>query len=233
MLVAGPNLTIDRTLGIAELRPGEVLRFDRVVVTPGGKGLNVARAAHALGHPAVLVSLLPGHIGRAAAALIADEGIELHAVPCSGELRSTSVIQERDGRTTVLNEPGPPVDEREWAAYERAIQERLGAHRVVDHERPRLGRRLRRVDVRRVGAQHERGLVSAGMALQQVGLADGELDRVGGGVDERVDRSRHVLDAREHRGLAGHAVVDGDVEAAARRGVKESVEAVLLHAGGH
>jgi 1-phosphofructokinase family hexose kinase len=131
MLVAGPNLTIDRTLGIGELRPGEVLRFDRVVVTPGGKGLNVARAARALGHPAVLVSLLPGRTGEAAAALIADEGVELHAVPCGGELRSTSVIQERDGRTTVLNEPGPPVDEREWAAYERAIQEHLGAHRVL------------------------------------------------------------------------------------------------------
>ena len=86
---------------------------------------------------------------------------------------------------------------------------------VVDHERPRLGGRLGGVDVRRVGAQDERGLVAAGVALQQVGLADGELDRVGRGVDERVDRRLHVLDAGEHRGLAGHAVVDGDVEAAA------------------
>jgi 1-phosphofructokinase family hexose kinase len=131
MLIAGPNLTIDRTLTIAELRPGEVLRFERVVVTPGGKGLNVARAARVLGHPAVLVSLLPGHTGEAAAALIADEGVELHAVPCPGELRSSAIILERDGRTTVLNEPGPPVGEREWTAYERAIQERLGDHGVV------------------------------------------------------------------------------------------------------
>jgi 1-phosphofructokinase family hexose kinase len=131
MLVAGPNLTMDRTLAIAELRPGEVLRFDRVVVTPGGKGLDVARAARALGHPAVLVSLLPGRTGEAAAALIADDGLDLHAVPCPGELRSTSIILERDGRTTVLNEPGPAIGEREWAAYERALQERLGAHRVI------------------------------------------------------------------------------------------------------
>src|SRR5215210_7865577 len=131
MLVAGPNLTIDRTLAIGELRPGEVLRFDRVVVTPGGKGLNVARAALALGHPAILVSLLPGRTGEAAAALIADEGIELHAVPCAGELRSTAIIQERDGRTTVLNEPGPPVGEDEWSAYERALEERLGGHGVL------------------------------------------------------------------------------------------------------
>ncbi len=131
MLIAGPNPTFDRTLAIAELRPGEVLRFDRAVVTPGGKGLNVARAARSLGHPAVLVSLLPGRTGEAAAALIADEGVELHAVPYPGELRSSAIIQERDGRTTVLNEPGPPVGEREWAAYERAIEARLGAHGVL------------------------------------------------------------------------------------------------------
>src|SRR3954451_19471804 len=131
MLVAGPNLTIDRTLAIAELRPGEVLRFDRVVVTPGGKGLNVARAARALGHRALLVSLVPGRTGEAAAAMIADEAVKLHAVRCPGELRSTAVIQERDGRTTVLNEPGPPVREVEWTAYERAVCAHLEAHTIL------------------------------------------------------------------------------------------------------
>ena len=45
MLIAGPNLTLDRTLTIAELRPGEVLRFEHAVTTAGGKGVNVARAA--------------------------------------------------------------------------------------------------------------------------------------------------------------------------------------------
>ena len=47
VVIAGPNLTIDRTLSIDELRPGEVLRFERAVVTPGGKGVNVARVARA------------------------------------------------------------------------------------------------------------------------------------------------------------------------------------------
>ena len=55
MLIAGPNLTVDRTLAIDELRPGEVLRFDDVAVTPGGKGVNVARVARALKTPAVVV----------------------------------------------------------------------------------------------------------------------------------------------------------------------------------
>src|SRR5215217_1055957 len=131
MLIAGPNLTIDRTLAIGELRPGEVLRFDRVVVTPGGKGLNVGRAVRALGHRALLVSFVPGRTGEAAAAMIADEGVKLHAVRCPGELRSTAVIQERDGRTTVLNEPGPAVREVEWTRYERAVQAHLEGHTIL------------------------------------------------------------------------------------------------------
>ena len=131
MLIAGPNLTIDRAAALSQLRPGEVLRFERVVVTPGGKGLNVARAALALGHPALLVALVPGHTGRAAAALIAEEGIELSAVPSAGELRSTLIVEERGGRTTVLNEPGPRVDERRWADYENAVRGRLTPRSVL------------------------------------------------------------------------------------------------------
>ena len=84
MLIAGPNLTVDRTSTIPELRPGEVLRLADVVVTPGGKGLNVARAARSLGVPAALVAFLPGHMGRAAAALIAEEGVTLQGVPTQG-----------------------------------------------------------------------------------------------------------------------------------------------------
>jgi 1-phosphofructokinase family hexose kinase len=131
MLIAGPNLTIDRTLSIEELRPGEVLRFERVVVTPGGKGLNVARTALALGHPAVLVSFLPGHTGRAGAALIAHEGVELAGVSCAGELRSTAIVLERGGRTTVLNEPGPEISAEDWDGYEHELIARMGDHGVL------------------------------------------------------------------------------------------------------
>jgi 1-phosphofructokinase family hexose kinase len=131
LLIAGPNLTIDRTLSIGELRPGEVLRFERVIVTPGGKGLNVARAAKALGHPALLVGFVPGHTGRAGAALIAGEGVELAGVECGGELRSTAVVLERGGRTTVFNEPGPPVGDGDWERYEAELRARAGGHRVL------------------------------------------------------------------------------------------------------
>jgi 1-phosphofructokinase family hexose kinase len=131
MLIAGPNLTIDRTATLAELRPGEVLRFERVVVTPGGKGLNVARAARALGVEALLVGFVPGATGRAGAGMIAREGVALRAVECGGELRSTAIVMERGGRTTVLNEPGPAIVAAEWEAYEAAVAAELPAHGVL------------------------------------------------------------------------------------------------------
>src|SRR5215218_575239 len=131
VLIAGPNLTIDRTATLPELRPGEVLRFERVVVTPGGKGLNVARAARALGVEALLVGFVPGETGRAGAGMIGREGVALRAVPCGGELRSTAIVMERGGRTTVLNEPGPRISADEWAAYEAAIADEIAGHGVL------------------------------------------------------------------------------------------------------
>ncbi|MEZ0292865.1 MAG: PfkB family carbohydrate kinase, partial [Solirubrobacteraceae bacterium] len=130
VLIAGPNLTIDRTLTGAVLRPGEVLRF-AARASPGGKGVNVARGAQALGAGALLVALLPGHTGAAVGALIGEEGIALLGVPCGGEVRSTAVVLEPGGRSTVLNEQGPEVRPNEWTAYEAAVSGALGPHRVL------------------------------------------------------------------------------------------------------
>jgi fructose-1-phosphate kinase PfkB-like protein len=92
VLVAGPNLTIDRTASLEELRPGTVLRFSRVVVTPGGKGLNVARAARALGLEVLLVGFVPGETGRAGAGMIAREGVALRAVESGGRIRPPGAV---------------------------------------------------------------------------------------------------------------------------------------------
>jgi 1-phosphofructokinase family hexose kinase len=131
VIIAGPNLTIDRTSRLAELRPGEVLRVSDVAVTPGGKGLNVARAALILRAPASLVGFIPGHTGRAAAAMIAEEGVTLQGVPVPGEIRSTAIVLEPGGRATVLNEPGPALLEGAWVALEAVIDDALADHGVL------------------------------------------------------------------------------------------------------
>jgi 1-phosphofructokinase family hexose kinase len=131
VVIAGPNLTIDRTLRIAELRPGEVLRFDEAVITPGGKGVNVARLARSLGASAVLVGFVPGRTGAAAAALLGDEGVTLRGVDVAGEIRSAAIVLERSGRATVMNEPGPALAEGDWSRFERAVADALPGSRVL------------------------------------------------------------------------------------------------------
>lgn len=131
MLIVGPNLTLDRTLWISELRPGEVLRFERAGITPGGKGVNVARVARSLSFPAHLVGFAAGRTGRAVAELIEDEGLSLSAVPVGGEVRSSAIVVEDDGRITVLNEPGPTISPADWARLESATQERLTADSML------------------------------------------------------------------------------------------------------
>lgn len=133
LLVAGPNLTVDRTIRLDELRAGEVLRAEHVTVTPGGKGLNVARTVQALGREAELAGFVPGRTGAAAADMIADERVELLPVPCDGEIRSAAVLREHDGRTTVINEPGPTVAPETWSRYESQVAAGLerGARALV------------------------------------------------------------------------------------------------------
>lgn len=121
MLIAGPNLTIDRTMELDELRAGRVLRAGQVTVSPGGKGLNVARTAKALDQPSELVGFVPGRMGAVAAEMIAEEQVRLRGVPAAGEIRSTAVLLEAGGRTTVINEPGPTLGPDDWSRYEGEV----------------------------------------------------------------------------------------------------------------
>jgi 1-phosphofructokinase family hexose kinase len=216
VLIAGPNLTIDRTSKIAELRPGEVLRLADVAVTPGGKGLNVARAARALGVGAELVAFVPGRTGRAAADLIADEGVELRAVPVAGEIRSTSVILE-PGRATVLNEPGPALGDGDWAALEAALE--WGDHGVLvcsgslPPASPEdgygrlatLAREAGRLSVVDAGGATLRAAVGAGPDVVTPNLAEAE------GVDEAVEA---LPDAPARAVAAGRALMAAGARAA-------------------
>lgn len=203
LVIAGPNLTIDRTAPIAVLEPGAVLRTGTVAITPGGKGVNVARTSLRLGGDAVLVGFVAGRIGEAAAAMLADEGVALVPVDAPGELRSTAILQEPDGRTTVINEPGPAITAEHWTAYEGAVTRLLGERDVLvcsgsappgapDDGYARLVLAARRRGARTVvdtsGAQLGPA-VDAGPDLVTPNLAEAEA-LLAGRSDEHVDAGR-------------------------------------------
>lgn len=131
MLIVNPNLTVDRTIPLSELVPGDVIRTGRAAVTLGGKGINVARVGRALGDRAPVLGFLPGDSRALLDALAAAEGVELSGVEVDGALRGAAILIEARGRVTVLNEPGPEVAERDWAGLLAMIEREAAAHETV------------------------------------------------------------------------------------------------------
>ena len=118
-----PSPSIDRLFEVERLRPGEIHRPSRFVRVAGGKGLNVARAAAALGADVRAVALLGGASGR----WIADE-LERMALPfaasgCAGETRSClSVLDREAGSLTEFYEESADVSPAEWEAFVHLAQ---------------------------------------------------------------------------------------------------------------
>jgi 1-phosphofructokinase family hexose kinase len=126
VLIATPNLCLDRTEWVAEVVAGSVLRARTVEVTAGGKGVNVARVLRAFGRAATLVGLAADNDRERLLSLLAGEGADVVGVPMPGDVRMAVImIEERARRTTVLNEPGTPIDPEIWARYRHAVVDLL------------------------------------------------------------------------------------------------------------
>jgi len=105
---------MDRISTWPPLRLGAVNRAAAVSVVPGGKGFNVARAALRLGTTATAYGFLGGNVGEALRSMIAADGvIDRHTTVAAGTRVCFVVVEPDAERTTVLNEPGPPVTEAE------------------------------------------------------------------------------------------------------------------------
>ena len=116
-VAASPS--IDRLHIVKALRPGEIHRPERVVAVPGGKALNAARAAHALGADVHAIALLGGHIGRWVADALEEEGVTCDAVAGPGETRMCVSVSD-GGALTEFYEAGPALSPEHWAALEAA-----------------------------------------------------------------------------------------------------------------
>ncbi len=116
------NAAIDKIVAVDRLRPGEIHRPDLLSVVPGGKALNVARAAATLGMPVRAVAVLGGHAGDWMEAALRARAIDTRAVYIAGETRTClSVLDGETGALTEFYEPGLPLDAEGWAAVESAL----------------------------------------------------------------------------------------------------------------
>lgn len=109
------NLALDVTYSVDALRPGATHRIRGMGQQAGGKGVNVARVLAQLGHPTLVVGLAGGLTGQQIRHDLDDAGLSHRLVPISGETRRTLTVVA-EGDATLLNEPGPPIDETAWTA---------------------------------------------------------------------------------------------------------------------
>ncbi len=120
------NAAIDKIASVDRLRLGEIHRPALLSVVPGGKALNVARAATTLGMPVRAVVVLGGHAGDWMEAALRARAIGTHAVRIVGETRTClSVLDETTGMLTEFYERGLTLDADGWATVGEALATEL------------------------------------------------------------------------------------------------------------
>lgn len=132
ILTVTPNPALDLTWRVDRLVEGGTHRADAGAARAGGKGLNVARVAHAEGADVLAVTIVGGRVGEEFAEELRASGVPHTLVPVAGETRrSIAVVDEALGDTTIINERGVNPTDVEWAALLAEVVERLAGARVL------------------------------------------------------------------------------------------------------
>jgi tagatose 6-phosphate kinase len=111
------NGTLDRVIRVPQLALGEIHDARDVVISAGGKGLNVARTARALGYEVVATGLVAGRCGEWICDLVVQEGmVERFIRMPRGESRTSTILVDPAARlSTVIHDSGVEAAEEDWA----------------------------------------------------------------------------------------------------------------------
>ena len=111
------NFALDITYELDRVEWGRTNAVRPVGRRAGGKGVNVARTLHQLGHAVTVTGLAGGTTGAVAREELTTSGMTDAMVEVSGESRSTLVVVEAGGEVTGFSEPGPEVSGLEWDGF--------------------------------------------------------------------------------------------------------------------
>ena len=126
ILCVAASPSIDKLFETDAVEPGRIHRPQSLVQVPGGKGLNVARAARALGAEVMATGILAGHAGKWVEEALAAGGIPARFAWVDGETRSSLSVADRTDRgLTEFYERGPDVGAEGWSRLETMVGELL------------------------------------------------------------------------------------------------------------
>lgn len=120
------NPSIDKTLRIDNFSVNHVFRAHSVRQNPGGKGINVSRAAARLNGSTKALFLSGGPEGRIIKDGLKNEGINYLSVEVPGQSRTCyGIIDIIKNTETVINEPGPAVTDEALSSIISLFEETI------------------------------------------------------------------------------------------------------------
>ncbi|WP_168207466.1 1-phosphofructokinase family hexose kinase [Microlunatus elymi] len=126
--VAALSPSLDITYVVDQLRLGEIHRPTEVHRVAGGKSLNLARAATAVGAPVQTIALLGGSTGDFLESELRREGIGVRRVDSPTETRTCVSIGSAAGHElTELYPYAPAIPDAAWQEFRRVFAEELSA----------------------------------------------------------------------------------------------------------
>lgn len=104
------NAALDRTVAVPRIALGNRHRAIDARTTPGGKGINVARALKGLGEPVIAAGMAAGPTGVRIREMLDDEQVLYDFTEVAGDSRTNlSIVDPASGVQTEINERGPQV----------------------------------------------------------------------------------------------------------------------------
>jgi 1-phosphofructokinase family hexose kinase len=119
------NPSIDKLFLVERIFIGAIHRPTDFAQVAGGKGLNVARAAAALGGDVRVASLLGGHAGRWIEDALAAEGIAGRFAWTEAETRSCLSVADTAGNLTEFYEAGNAIASAAWDRLRALVEDTL------------------------------------------------------------------------------------------------------------
>lgn len=133
ILTFTPNPCVDKTVFIDDLLVGASMRSKRYTCIPGGKGVNVSRAVHALDRPTKALVVVGGFTGQHVVDMIEKQD----AVACapvwvpSPTRTITTVLETNVHRQTVFFEPGSEITSEDLTTIVSAFRQHVAGASVV------------------------------------------------------------------------------------------------------
>ncbi|WP_207345936.1 1-phosphofructokinase family hexose kinase [Arthrobacter sp. E3] len=227
VLTVTPNPAVDVTYTVDGINLGSSHRVPTPLYRAGGKGLNVSRVAHQLGHPTLALATAGGPAGEQLRADLVASGMLHDLVPVTAATRRTIALVDTaaDNTTSIFNEVGPALTGAEWQGLAAAVVDHLGGVQTSD-------------GVRRPGV-----LVGSGSLPEQapadfypalVALAHGAgvpaiIDTSGSGILAAAKAGADLLKPNNHELM--EAVGEKDLVLAARKLMDLGAKRVLVSVG--